>query len=517
MHRRSESLASVLSPLRLLALLLFCAIASSAQQSSLHITNVVVYDGSGHQPFRGEVRILGDSITAVGPHLPPLPGETLYDGHGLALAPGFIDMHSHADRGIFEQSADNLVRQGITTVVVGQDGDSPYPLADFLARLDRHPAQMNVASMAGHATMREQVMGPNATDLLREASPAEIARMKQLLEAEMNSGAFGLSSGLEYDAGHFATTDEVIELAKVAGAHHGFYISHVRDEGNEVFKSFDEVMEIGRRGHLPVEITHIKLGTTPVWHQAAQRMPEYFARAAREGIDLRADVYPYTYWHSLLRVIMLDRDYYNPEKVQRAIAENGGADRIHITRYAPEPAIEDKTLAEVAAYWKTTPVEAFMRIVRATLPTKDFKGAEQEAIVESMSDDDLKFFLKQPRIMFCTDGELHGKHPRGAGSFPRIFGHYVRDEKVLPLAEAVRKASALPAEQLHLGDRGRIAPGMKADLVLFDPAIIADHATISQPEAPPEGIPDVMVNGKWVVEAGKVTGNHPGVALRRKD
>ncbi len=493
-----------------LALLLLIDLGGA---QTLRIRNVMVYDGSGKAPFRGEVRVEGDHISALGKTLKPVAGEMVRDGKGRALAPGFIDMHSHADRGIFEDSGDNVVRQGITTVFVGQDGGSPFPLKDFLERLDAHPAQMNVAGMAGHATLREQVMGK---DLLRAATPMEVGKMRALLAQEMRAGAFGLSSGLEYEEGHFATTEEMVELAKVASRAGGFYISHVRDEGNDVFKSFDEVLEIGKRAHIAVEISHIKLGTTPVWHMAKEKMPKIFARARREGVDLKADVYPYTYWQSTLRVIVLDRDFYNPEKVRKAIAENGGAERIRVTRYDPEAAQSGKTLDQIAAAWKLTPVEAFMKIVKATLPNGEFKGAEEHVIVESIHEDDLRWFLAAPQIMFCTDGELHGKHPRGAGSFPRILGRYVREQHVLPLREAIRKASAMPAQQLGLQDRGRIAAGYKADLVLFDPAKVLDQATVENPEAPPLGIDSVMVNGKWVVDEGVVTKERPGKGLRKQ-
>ena len=239
----------------LLALLFY---ATSCLAENLLLTNVTIYDGFEKPPTHGDVRITGDRITEVGPHLTPHKNERVIDEHGLALSPGFIDMHSHADRKIFDDpAAESAVRQGITTVVVGQDGDSIYPLAEFLSKLDAHPATINVASMVGHGTLREQVMGK---DLFRPATPAEISHMKELVAQEMKSGAFGLSTGLEYDAGHASTTEEVIELSKVAAQFDGFYISHVRDEGNQVFDSFDEILRIGREAKLPVEITHIKLG-----------------------------------------------------------------------------------------------------------------------------------------------------------------------------------------------------------------------------------------------------------------
>ncbi|HEV2021244.1 MAG TPA: D-aminoacylase [Terriglobales bacterium] len=497
---------------RWLALLTVLSCAASA--GTLLLQNAVVYDGTGRPGFRADVRIDGERIVAVAPHLKPRPGEAVRDVYGLALAPGFVDMHSHADARILElPTADNVIRQGITTVLVGQDGASPYPLADFLGRLEKAPPALNVASMAGHGTLREQAMGRDK-DLLRPSTAAELEKMRGLLDQEMQAGAFGLSSGLEYDAGHFATTDELVELAKVAHRYGGFYISHVRDEGNGVFDSFREAIGIGRRAHVPVEISHIKLATTPNWHLARSKMPEIFRLARTQGVDLKADVYPYTFWQSELRVIVLDRDYFNPEKVAKAIAENGGAENLRFTRYQPDLELSNKTLKEFADHWQVAPAEAFMRIVRETMPGPDGKSREDDILGTSMVEDDLRWFLAHPRIMFCTDGEIRGKHPRSAGAFPRILGPYVRDQKVLPLAAAIHKMTALPAAQLGLADRGRIAPGYWADLVLFDPAQVRDASTVESPDAPPDGIVGVMVAGQWVVEQGQVTGARPGKVLR---
>lgn len=488
------------------------AATSPAFAAGILLTNVVVYDGTGAEPFRGDVRIEGDRIVAVAPRLEPTQGEAVLDQRGLALAPGFLDMHSHADGRLLEDlEAATVSRQGITTVLVGQDGGSEFPLREFFAKLDADPPAINVASMVGHATLREQVMG---SDLYRPSTPQELAPMKTLLAQELAAGAFGLSTGLEYEAAHFSTTEEVIELARVAGAAGGFYISHVRDEASRTFDSFDEVMRIGREARLPVQITHIKMGSTSVWHQAAKRMPGYFEQARREGIDLKADVYPYTFWHSTIRVIVPDRDYFNPQKVEQALAENGGAQNIRIVNYAPEPVLAGKTLAQIAAHWQLTPVDAYMRIVRATGGADAADGQGVNVLGTSMSEDDVRWFIAHPEIMFSTDGALRGAHPRGAGSFPRILGHYVREQKLLPLAQAIHKMTGLPAAQLGLKDRGCIAPGCVADLVVFDPATVIDRSTVEEPLAPPLGIPAVMVSGVWVVRDGAVTGKRPGRVLR---
>ena len=477
------------------------------------LQNVKVYDGTGRAPFMADVRIHGDRIAAVAAHLAPAAGDTIRDEHGLSLAPGFIDMHTHGDRGLLEDlDAATIARQGVTTILVGQDGESHYPLHEYLAALAATPPAINVGSMVGHATLRGQVMGK---DLYRASTPAELARMEALLARELDAGAFGLSTGLEYEQGHFATTEEVVALARVAGAAGGFYISHVRDETDRVFESFDEVLRIGREAHLPVEITHIKLGSTGTWHLAAARMPQYFMQARHAHVDLKADVYPYTYWHSTIRVLVPDRDYFNPDKVARALADNGGAAAVRLAHYAPEPAMGGKTLEQIAAAWGVTPVEAYMRIVRATSGEVDSGVSLEDVIVTSMSEDDVRWFVAQPQIMFCSDGELHGAHPRGAGTFPRILGRYVRELHVLSLEAAIHKMTGLPAHQLRLGDRGRVTPHAVADLVVFDPATVLDQATIERPEAAPLGIPGVMVAGEWVIDDGQVTGRHPGRVLKR--
>jgi len=482
------------------------------QAADLLLAHVEVYDGTGKPPFAADVRIRGTRIARVAAHLSPLPGETVVDEHGLALAPGFIDMHSHGSEGLLEDlDAATVSRQGVTTILVGQDGESNYPLADFYAKLAATPAAINVASMIGHATLRERVMGK---DLYRPATAAELEEMKLLLAHELRAGAFGLSTGLEYEQGHFATTEEIIELSKVAAATGGFYISHVRDEADHVFDSFDEVLRIGREAKIRVEISHIKLGSTPMWHLAARRMPAVFAAARREHVDLQADVYPYTYWHSTIRVIIPDRDYYNPDKVALALADNGGAAAIRLAHYTPEPDLAGKTLEQIAGLWKVSPVDAYMRIVKATTAEVDSDEQMEDIIGTTMSEDDVLWFITQPRIMFCSDGALHDAHPRGAGAFARILGRYVRERRALTLEAAIHKMTGLPAQQLGLRDRARIAPGYVADLVLFDPATILDQSTVEHPELPPLGVPDVMVSGEWVIANGQVTGKHPGVVLR---
>jgi N-acyl-D-amino-acid deacylase len=264
---------------------------------------------------------------------------------GLVTAPGFIDTHSHADGGLLENpDAETQIRQGITTAIVGQDGGSRLPLAGFFADLQRTPAALNIASFVGHGTLRRQVLGD---DFKRAATSLEVIRMRAIAAQEMRAGAVGLSSGLEYDPGLYATTEEVIAVARVAALNNGLYISHVRDEENEALASFDEVIRIAREAGLPAQISHIKLGSSPVWNKAGDTLGR-IEHANRRGLDISADVYPYTYWQSRITVLIPHRNWDDRPSWERGLAEIGGAKNVLLTAYSPDPAWQNKTIAQIA-------------------------------------------------------------------------------------------------------------------------------------------------------------------------
>lgn len=495
---------------------LFCLLAlplpsqEEPPRASLLLVGGIVVDGTGAPRRKADVRVTGDRIAAVGT-LTALPGEKVIEAGGLVVAPGFIDTHSHADGGLLESpDAETQIRQGITTAVVGQDGGSALPLSAYFDALSKKKAALNIASFVGHGAVRRQVLG---ADFKRPATPAEMAKMQTVIEQEMRSGALGLSSGLEYDPGFYATTEELIACAKAAAKHGGLYISHIRNEDNKAFESFAELIRIAEAARLPAQISHIKLGAASVWGKAGD-VATLLSDARKRGLDITADVYPYLYWQSGITVLIPTRDWSDRAAWEKGLKDIGGAGNVRLTTYTPDPAWQGKTLAEIAAMTKRDPVTVIQEIVAKT------RGAgatgRESVVVTAMTEADLKQFLAAPHIMFCSDGALRGSHPRGAGSFPRILGRYVRDEKTLTLEAAIRKATALPAARLGFRDRGVIAPGRKADLVLFDPATVADKATIDQPTAPPVGIPYVIVNGVVVLENGKITGAHPGQALRRQ-
>ena len=470
------------------------------------ITGGSLIDGSGGAPVSDAVIVIkGDSIMAVGRRgqirIPA--GARLIDARGLVIAPGFIDTHSHSDRGFAEDpSAATQVAQGITTVAVGQDGGSAFPVGEYLNELDRHPGALNVLTFVGHATLRSEVMGD---DTNRHATTAEIERMEQMVEQAMRDGAFGLSTGLEYETGKPASTEEVIALAGIAGRSGGIYISHIRDEADRTFEALAEAIRIGREGHLPVQISHIKLGSVAVWGRAAQAVA-LIEKARRRGQDVTADCYPYDAWNSTIRVLIPSGRHDDAGEVARGLADVGGAENITIVSCKKHPDYEFKTLAEIARQQTITPVELYMSIVR---------DGGASIVCHSMKDEDIRAFYRRPWVMVSSDGGSGSRHPRGAGTFPRVLGRFVRELHWLELPEAVRKMTSLPAWRLGLKDRGLIRPGYKADIVIFDPRHVIDRATFQQPELTAEGIARVFVNGVEVWSDGAVTGHRPGRALRR--
>lgn len=487
--------------------------ALAKRPTSWLITNVTVIDGSGSPGFVASVRVKAGMITEVG-LLSALPGEAEVNGNGHILAPGFIDTHSHADSDIFEvPGALPAVSQGITTVVVGQDGSSPFPLMDFIAHLVSQPTAVNIATYAGHNTIRRQVMGQQYR---REANADEIQKMMALMQQEMEAGALGMSSGLEYDPGIYSSTSEVLEIAQVAADMGGRYISHMRSEDRYFEKALDEIIEIGRVTGMPVQISHIKLAMKRLWGQA----PEFLAQldAAREdGINISADIYPYEYWQSNLMVLLPGRDTKDRKEVELALSELAPPDGIWLTQFDPQPEYVGKTLTEIAALRKTDAATAFVQLIEESQAMEAATGVPADAMIgTSMIEDDILTLLKWPNTNVCTDGGLIDLHPRARGSFPRVLGRYVGELKALTLEQAIHKMTGLSAEHMGLTQRGLVRAGMAADLVLFDPKTIIDHATPQDSQALSTGIYRVWVNGISVYENGAAGKHLPGRFLKRE-
>lgn len=473
--------------------------------ASLLIRGGSVLDGTGSPAKRLDVRIVGDEIAEIAASLAPRPGERVIDAKGLTVTPGFIDMHSHADRGLGSMpSAESQVRQGITTAVVGQDGGSALPVSDFFEEVDRLHTGINFASMVGHGSIRAAVMGE---DFRRAATPTEVQAMKVLVERGMKDGAVGLSSGTEYDPGFYSTPAEVQALAKVVAPFGGYYASHVRDEEDGVLDAWREVIEVGSTTGIPVHISHAKLASKPVWGKAPQALA-LLDSAERAGVKVTADWYPYTYWSSSMYVVIPDRDYDNRRKWEVGLDEIGGADHILVTSYRPDSTLEGKTVAEIAALRKSDPVTTIIDMIHTA-------GPNIGIIATAMNEKDLERLVADPRVMICSDGGLSGAHPRGYGAFPRVLGEYVRKRGIITLAEAIAKMTSRSARLLGFQDRGVIAKGKKADIVVLDPARVEDRGTKLNPAQDPVGIPYVVVNGEVVLDNGRMTDARPGRALRR--
>jgi len=473
-----------------------------AQAKARIIVGAMVIDGSGRKAYRANLRIIGETIAAIG-MFAPRQGEEIIQARGLVVAPGFIDIHNHSETGLMrEPAAASQVSQGITTLAVGPDGESPWPLADYLAKREQQHAAVNVLAFVGHATLRELVM---KNDTNRQATDQEIDQMARLAEQGMNEGAYGLSTGLEYDVEHAATTEEVIALARVAARHGGIYMSHIRDEADDAMAAFQEAIRIGREARLPVQISHIKLGTQGVWGKAGQVI-RLIDEARKAGIDVTADCYPYDAWASTITVLIPSRRHDDPQAVARGLADVGGAANVLITNCKAHADYEGQTLEEIARVRKQTPVAVYMEIVR---------DGGASVVCRSMIEKDIRAFYTQPWVMVSSDGGIGGRHPRGAGTFPKVLGRFVRQQRWLTLEEAIRKMTTLPAMRLGLADRGHIRQGAKADLVIFNPKTVTDRSTFKEPQLLSEGIVRVFVNGEAVWENGKPTGRLPGVVLRK--
>src|SRR5262245_21002664 len=497
----------------------------------LVLRNGRVIDGTGSPWYYADVAIKGDAIVRIARFITE-PATRVIDVGGQVIVPGFIDIHSHARRGIFEvPSADNYLHQGVTTVIEGPDGSSPLPLAPFLARLDSLRKSINIGSFVGQGSVREQVIG-NAD---RKATPAEIARMRTIVEQGMRDGAFGLSSGLFYTPGTFTPTEEVIELAKVAGRLGGIYISHMREEASQVVQSVEETIRIGEEGGLPTQVTHHKVVGKGNWGKSAETLKLIEAARVR-GVDATIDQYPYTASATSVQAALLPawaleggraeimkrlndpatRARIKTESAHIIKVERGGGDpkNVVICSCTFDSSLAGKSLADIARMRGLEPTiengaEAALWITQ--------KGGCQ-GIFHAISEGDVQNIMRYPGTMIATDGEIPifgrgNPHPRSYGTFARVLGVYVRDKKVLTLEEAVRKMTSFPARRLALPDRGLLQPGMKADLAVFDPARVRDAATFEKTHQYAEGFSHVIVNGQLVLQNGTVTSARPGAVL----
>ena len=491
-----------------------CTVETPEPVSTTLISNAVIFDGSGDDPYEGSVRFDATTqrIVAVG-DLEAIPGEVVIDAKGRALAPGFIDTHSHhyEDADKFRDMP-GVLSQGITTIVRGMDGTAGnyQSVAKFNVAFEASPAAINVASFSAHNTIRQLVMGD---DNRRHATPAEIDAMAELIAADMQAGALGLSTGLEYEPGIFSTTEEVIELARVAAASGGRYTSHLRDEDDRFIDAVNEIIRIGEDADIPVHVSHIKLADRLAWGTTADVIGLLNGARSR-GVEITADIYPYERWASNLAVLFPERDYSSVETAEYTFERTAAAEDILLISYPANPAFEGMTVAEVAGITERDEVTTLLELSQAAEDHRRETGEDSGIIAKSMNNEDIAAFLRWPYMNICSDG-WHGGHPRGYGSFPRVLGLFGREFGVLTVPEAIFKMTARAADSMGISDRGRITAGHYADLVIFNPDTVIDRATMKEPMAMSSGIEQVWVNGVLAFDDGAPTEAFAGQVVKR--
>lgn len=422
--------------------------------------------------------------------------------------PGFIDPHSHHASSFKHAPAPaSVLAQGITTVVAGVDGKADVPVGEFFAQLEQNPVAVNVAAFGAHNFYRHVVMGD---DYRREASKAELDRMRGLLIADMDAGALGLSTGLEYDPGIYAATAEIVELAKVASERGGRYSSHLRSEDVAHDAAVAEFLDIAEQAKIPAHLSHIKLAMSARWGDADEVLARLNAARAR-GLQITADIYPYSAWQAPLEVLLPQRNFDSRAAYESVLTSIASPESIRIAEYAPDPALVGKTLQEIARARAVEPAAALMDLMQTAIA----RGTLPWGIVSNISERDIRTFMAWPYTSICSDGKVDDRHPRGQGAFPRVLARYVREQGVLSWQEAIRRMTSLSADSLGIRDRGRIAPNAWADLVLLDPRKIADTATFDAPISYAAGIDTVWVNGVATWSNGADSGARAGVAVRR--
>ena len=516
----------------LLASILFATLAQcslGAENYDTIIRHGRVVDGSGNPGFFADVAIKEGKIVAVGRVEGGCRNEI--DAKGLIVAPGFIDVHTHADEIAEMPAAENFVRMGVTTVVVGNCGGSTLNVAKLFRDMESTNVAVNVATLIGHNTVREKAMGGSFD---RPPTPDELEKMKSLVEQAMKDGAVGLSTGLIYLPGVFSKTDEIVELAKVAGSHGGIYTSHMRYEDTQIYKALDEVFRIAREGHLRAEVSHIKLSGPTAWGQA-DKVLAYIEKARAEGLDITEDQYAYTASSTGISQLIPESAFDGgrskfPERIADAKQKAQITDEMKSG--LKRKGRKDYSYAVIASYRHDKSLNGLniVEAAKAKLGSGSLdnqvemileiqKNGGAQGVFHGMSEEDLQKFMRFPNTMVACDSGLRKfgegvPHPRGYGNNARVLARYVRELKVLRLEDAIRKMTSLPANTFHFKGRGELREGNWADVVVFDPDKVQDNADYKSPHHYPAGIPYVLVNGVTIIKNGEHTGAKAGMALR---
>lgn len=487
-------------------------------------------NGTGAPAFYADVAVKNGRITAVG-RVETNTGPEI-NATGMIVAPGFIDVHTHADKLGDGPDGQNYLRMGVTTVIAGNCGNSTLDIGKFYRDLAQKPASLNIATLVGHNVVRERAMGG---DFDRAPTVDEMERMRAIVEQAMKDGALGLSTGLIYLPGTFSKTDEIVELAKAAAAYDGIYASHMRHEDGRIFGALEEVFQIARDAHVRAEISHLKLSGERAWGRA-EKVLALIEGARSEGLDITQDVYAYTAASTGLRQTIPDWAFNGGRQQFLEFLRNPDA-RARLGQGMKEQlqarGRNDYAYAVVASNHRDKSLNG-LNIAEAARKLRGSDSLEDQietiltieesgpagAVFHGIKEEDMRQFLQHPNTMIGSDGGLYTlgegvPHPRGYGNNARVLGRYVRELKALRLEEAIRKMTSLPADTFRLKERGQVREGFRADVVVFDADKVADTATYSNPHQYAAGIPHVLVNGVPVIRNGAFTGAKPGQGLRR--
>lgn len=479
----------------------------TAEEDAWLIEDAIIYDGTGTAGFLGDIRIAGGLIVAIG-DLESRPDEHIWLAEGLALAPGFIDPHSHhADEIVPGMAHESVLAQGITTVVGGVDGSSGKPVKDIFTEFEAAPAAFNIAYYGGHNTYRSAVMGE---DYRRPATAVEIDSMRALLADDLEAGAIGLSTGIEYEPAIYSVTDEIVALAKDAAAVGGRHSSHIRSEDVMLFEAVEELVDIARLARIPTHYSHMKVAMSAKWGKS-EKVIAMLDAARKEGFEITGDIYPYDGWQSTMQILLPERNIDDRAAYEYALSEIATPDTIIFSQYSPDPSVVGKTLAQVSSLAESDPVDVYMEMVQRVVAEE----GNESIIGRNISEDDIRTFLSWPHSTITSDGGVDDRHPRGQGAFPRVLRVYVREQGLLTLEQAVAKMTGWTASTLGFEDRGRIALGLAADLTLFDPRNVTDHGNFKNPIQYSTGIEAVWVNGELVWSEDAATKSRPGHVIRR--